>query len=187
MEGGQSIQVPAETVALREDGVYAVALSFREIMNGHIDSTHSLSNEEPLRIPVIAEEIVVEKRMVDTGRVRITKKQQEYEETVDEPLIREEVEIERIAINQMVEGALPAIRDEGDTLIIPVFEEVLVIERRIRLKEELHIHRKREIVHEPQQVLLRREEVTVERLAPLSKEEDADPSRTQIFKLDDSI
>ena len=87
----------------------------------------------------------------------------------------------------MVEGALPATRDEGDTLIIPVFEEVLVIERRIRLKEELHIHRKREIVHEPQQVLLRREEVTVERLAPLSKEEDADPSRTQIFKLDDSI
>lgn len=115
--------------------------------------------------------------MVDTGRVRITKSHHEYEETVNEPLIKEEVEIERIVINQMVEGALPAIRDEGDTLIIPVFEEVLVVERRIRLKEELHVHRKRVIVHEKQQITLRKEEVTVERLGALSEETVQETSR----------
>ena len=99
LENGQSIQVPAEIVALQEDEVYAVALSFREIMKGQIAPTSFVSTEEELRIPIVAEEIVVTKHMVDTGRVRITKKQPEYEETVDEPLIREEVDIERVAIN----------------------------------------------------------------------------------------
>lgn len=114
--------------------------------------------------------------MVDTGRVRITKKHHEHEETVDEPLIREKVEIERVVVDQMIEGALPAIRDEGDTLIIPVFEEVLVVKRRIRLKEELPVRRKQEIVHEKQHILLRREEVTVERLEALSEEAERETS-----------
>lgn len=61
LENGQSVQVPAETVALREDGVYAVALSFREIVKGHSASDNLESTEQELRIPVVAEELIVEK------------------------------------------------------------------------------------------------------------------------------
>ena len=48
-------------------------------------------------------------------------------------------------------------------MIIPVLEEVLVIQKRTVLKEELHVTRlRREVHHEPQHVVLRAEEVTVE-------------------------
>ena len=36
------------------------------------------------------------------------------------------------------------IRQDGDTLIIPLMEEVLVVEKRLMLREELHIKRRRE-------------------------------------------
>ena len=49
-------------------------------------------------------------------------------------------------------------------MIVPIMEEVLVIEKRLILKEELHIHKRRVETHQPQQVTLRREEVRVERL-----------------------
>ena len=54
-------------------------------------------------------------------------------------------------------------RSEEDTLIIPVLEEVLVVEKRLLLKEEVRIT-KREETHTPQRVTLRREEAAVERI-----------------------
>lgn len=36
----------------------------------------------------------------------------------------------------------PEIRTEGDVTIVPVLEEVLVVEKRLVLKEELHIRRR---------------------------------------------
>jgi stress response protein YsnF len=54
-------------------------------------------------------------------------------------------------------------RQEGETLIIPVLEEVLVVERRLRLKEEVRITRQQRTVHTPQSVVLKTYEVQVER------------------------
>lgn len=52
----------------------------------------------------------------------------------------------------------------GDVMIVPLLEEVLVVEKRLMLKEELHISKRRTEVHNPQRVILRSEEVTVERI-----------------------
>jgi uncharacterized protein (TIGR02271 family) len=100
---------------------------------------------------------------VEKGRVRITKTVQEREEVVDIPLIEEEVEVNHVPINQLVDRT-EAIRHEGDTMIVPVYEEVLVVRKRLMLKEELHITRRRREVNRPQTVTVRREEVEVERL-----------------------
>lgn len=116
-------------------------------------------------IPVIAEELVVDKLQHDTGGVRVTKKVQEHVEIVDEPLLREEVTVERCPMNVLIDA--PArVREEGDTLIIPVMEEFMVVERQLLLKEEVHIHKRRQQVHAPQQVVVRSEEVRVEPLRP---------------------
>jgi stress response protein YsnF len=59
------------------------------------------------------------------------------------PLFREDCEVERVQVKRMLDQ--PAeIRQDGDTLIIPLMEEVLVIEKRLMLREELHIRRRRE-------------------------------------------
>jgi uncharacterized protein (TIGR02271 family) len=49
-------------------------------------------------------------------------------------------------------------------MIVPIMEEVLVIEKRLVLKEELYIRKRRVETHRPQQVRLRSEEARVERL-----------------------
>jgi len=49
-------------------------------------------------------------------------------------------------------------------MIVPILEEVVVVEKRLMLKEELHISKQRIETHKPQRVTLRSEEVNVERI-----------------------
>jgi uncharacterized protein (TIGR02271 family) len=118
---------------------------------------------EEERIAVVEEEARFDKREVVTGRVRIRTRVEEAEETVRGTLDEEVVEVERVPVDRIVEAA-PAVRQDGDVTIIPVMEEVLVVEKRLVLKEELHVRRRRtqETVEVP--VTLRRERVEVERL-----------------------
>ena len=116
-------------------------------------------------IPVIEETLHIQKRRVQTGRVRITKVVHEREEVVNTPRVHEEVTVERITLNRMVDAPV-SVRQEGDTLIIPLLEEVVVIEKRLMVKEELRITKRRIEEHKSQEVTLRREEVVVERLDP---------------------
>lgn len=125
---------------------------------------------DELIVPVVAQEIEVTKRTIESGRVRITKQVHERVEAVAEPLERERVVVERVAIDQVVTEP-PATRQEGDTLIVPVVEEVLVIEKRLVLKEELHITRVRSVeVSPPEHVTLRSEDVRVERVPPRGRD-----------------
>jgi len=114
-------------------------------------------------VPVLVEELEVQKRLVETGKVRITKQVHEQEALVDEPLWREEVEVTHVPIQRVVDAPIP-VREEHGTLIVSVLEEVLVVEKRLMLKEEIHMRRHRVETHQPQQVTLRREEVSVERV-----------------------
>ena len=115
------------------------------------------------RLAVVEEEARIDKREVVTGRVRIRTRVEEADETVRGTLDEEVVEVERVPVDRIVEAA-PAVRQDGDVTIIPVMEEVLVVEKRLVLKEELHVRRRRtqETVEVP--VTLRRERVEVERL-----------------------
>ncbi|MDQ6786179.1 MAG: YsnF/AvaK domain-containing protein, partial [Acidobacteriota bacterium] len=82
-----------------------------------INSNAEIKRDEKV-IPVIEEEVTIEKRVVESGKVRISKKANEYEKLVDIPLLHEEVSVERIPINQVIAERLPT-RYDGDTLIIP--------------------------------------------------------------------
>lgn len=155
----QRVVVPRSLLVAKDDGTYFVPLTMQDIaMTERVGS-----DGETIIIPVAVEEIVIEKRTVEVGKVRIQKVVREHEEIVDEPLLREEVSVERVAINQMVDQPTQS-RYENDVLIVPVFEEVLVVEKRLMLKEELHIAKRQTTHQEPQQVTVRREEVNVERL-----------------------
>ncbi len=114
-------------------------------------------------MPVIEEQLQVGKKVVETGSVRINKIVREEEVTVETPVVVEKLDIERIPINQYVESAPPAVRYEGDVMIVPILEEVVVVEKRLRLVEELRITKRQEHTQVSQPVVLRKEEVTVDR------------------------
>jgi stress response protein YsnF len=120
---------------------------------------------DPVRVPVIAEQLAIGTRTVDTGRgVRVHKTVIEQPVTIDERLGRDEAEVRHVAVDRIVAlEEAPANRYEGDTLIVPILEEVLVVERRVRIKEELHITRVRREEHYQEEVVLKAEQVRVER------------------------
>lgn len=78
--------------------------------------------------------------------------------------MQDDLEVERVACGQMVDAAaLPIAHYDGDTLVVPVLEEVLVVEKRMRLKEEVRITRRQREVRAPQAIVLKEEQVSVER------------------------
>jgi uncharacterized protein (TIGR02271 family) len=125
----------------------------------------------PIVVPLLAEELSVAKQQVVTGRVQISTVTREEAALVDEVLASEHIEIERVPVGKPLDHA-PAMRQEGDTLIIPVVEEVLVVERRLLLKEEVRVRRVRDEARHQERVDVRRQEVTITR-HPAAKEEAA--------------
>ncbi|HEY8563434.1 MAG TPA: YsnF/AvaK domain-containing protein [Pyrinomonadaceae bacterium] len=148
----------------------------RAATNRKTTETGARTGGEKLVIPVIAEEISVDKKIVESGRVRISKRVSEREEIVDVPLFREEVRVERVPINLFVE-APPAVRQEGDTMIIPVVEEQVVIQKKFLLVEELRVRKEVVERHEPQTVNLRKEEVEIKRVTRNRRTDDPETGR----------
>ena len=114
-------------------------------------------------VPLLAEEVSVGKRVVETGRVQVTRVTHEREQLIDELLAHETVEIDRTPIGRQID-AMPAVRNEGDTVVIPIVEEVLVIERRHLLKEEVRVRRVRSMERHQESVTLRHHEAVITRL-----------------------
>ena len=59
---------------------------------------------------------------------------------------------------------MPTVREDGDTVVIPIVEEALTIQRRLVLKEEVRIRRIRETEHHQERVTLRKQEAAITRL-----------------------
>lgn len=114
-------------------------------------------------IPVIHEHLQIDKELIETGKVKISKTVHEHEETVDIPLMSEEVSVERVPFNEYLQDTTPSVRYEGETMIIPIIKEILFVEKRMMLVEEVRVTKKQNQTTETQQVTLRREEVNITR------------------------
>lgn len=114
-------------------------------------------------LPVVEERASIRKERRVRAAVNVRTVVREHEEQIDVPLEQEEVEVERVARDEWLDAPLPT-RQEGDTTIIPLHEEVLVVEKRLKLVGEIRLTRRRSTVHEKQSVVLRREEAVVERI-----------------------
>lgn len=129
-------------------------------------TTMARNPEEQKVMPVVQEELAIGRRVVETGAgVRVDKRVIEREEIVDQLLATDDVRVERVRVDRLVEGErIPATRYEGDTLIVPILEEVLLVEKRIVVKEELRITSARREHRDLRRVVLRSEEVSIEPL-----------------------
>lgn len=78
----------------------------------------------------------------------------------DEPLFVEDVQVERVPINRIIDGPAQT-RQEGDTTIVPVVEEVITVQKRLLLREEVRITRRRTEVRKPRTVRMEREDTRI--------------------------
>lgn len=120
----------------------------------------SADSAERIAIPLAEETFHVATREVETGRIRVRTVAEERTEQLSEELLHSEVAVRRVPIDREI-GHLPTVREEGDTVIVPVIEERLV--KRLFLVEEVHLTRQvhRERLERP--VQLRTERAIVER------------------------
>ena len=135
------------------------------------------THDEPA-IPVTEEQLHVRREVVDTGRtLRVRKQVEEAPATVQEPVTTEMVEVQRVAVGRVVDEP-PAVRHEGNVMVVPVVQERLVTRKELVLVEEIHLTRRREVTQAQADVVLRRERVTVERFDPDTGQWHAEPGGT---------
>ncbi|HEV7136465.1 MAG TPA: YsnF/AvaK domain-containing protein [Steroidobacteraceae bacterium] len=118
--------------------------------------------DRELRLPLAEEHAAVHKRTVEKGRVRIRTVAGETTRWLSESLESEHVLVERVPVNREVQS-VPPVRQDGDTTIIPLVEEILVVERRLLLKEELHVRKEKRVRRVEEPIKLRSMEAVVER------------------------
>jgi len=158
---GREIVVPSYFMQRQTDGSFYVPLSLSELeLEGLTDRRERNGNTRILPV-VDDDDSDAQEVEVASGLVRVSKVIEEKQEIIDEPLLREEVTVERKPINRVIEKA-PPIRYEGETMIIPVVEEVLFVEKRLMLKEELRITRHKSTVNQRHEENVRSEQVIVE-------------------------
>lgn len=127
---------------------------------GPADGTAAGADEEILALH--SEDLVVGKRVVDRSIVRVATVTRSHDHLVDEEVTHRRVEIVHVPMGYFID-AVPPVREEGDFTIMPVVEEVVVVERRLLLKEEVHIRRVRHTAQHVETVALRRQEAMVTR------------------------
>lgn len=150
LASGTQVRFPVHILERMPSGAYRADLSFSAFTDGEREVFQE-----------IEERLHVDRRVRETGRVRVTTHVDAWEEVVDEPGWRETVDVERVPVGAYVdEVALP--RREGDVLVVPIYEEVLVVQKRLLLREEVRLVTRRDEVRDPQRVVLRRQRVEVE-------------------------
>jgi uncharacterized protein (TIGR02271 family) len=119
-----------------------------------------LASDAKQVLPVLQEQIKVHKVAEETGAVRVRTVVYDEARTVDMTLVREDVTVTRVPVNRVVDAKL-SIRQDGDTLVIPIYKEIFV--KQLVLIEEVHVVTRRSTQDTTQPVTLKREEAIVER------------------------
>ena len=139
-----------------------------------IDAETAAHAADRVSIPLHVEELEISRRRVETGRVRVETVTQERDHRIDEALTHHRVEIEHVPVGRYVD-VVPAVREEAGVTIMPVVEEVLVVERKLLLREEVHIRRVETTEHHVETVKLREQQAVITR-TPAGERAGSDPA-----------
>ena len=119
-------------------------------------------------IPFAEEAVTVSKREVETGRVRVALTTETETVIARETLRGSTVEVERVPVGRTLaeNESPPQSREEGDTLIVPLVEEVAVVVKRLVLREEVRLRFVATEAPFAEAVDVRRQRAAVERAPP---------------------
>jgi uncharacterized protein (TIGR02271 family) len=121
--------------------------------------------EEDLRVQRSEEELRAGTREREAGQVHLKKNVRTEREVVRVPKRRQEVDIERVPVEGEAREASTATEadiGEEEEVVLQVFEEEVVVTKRVVLKEEIRLRKRVVWDEETVEVDLRKEEVEVD-------------------------
>lgn len=121
------------------------------------------TSSDDVLLPLVEEEARIGKVRILTGRVAVRTQVETVNEIASATLEEQQVTVTRVPVNRPIAEA-PAIRTVGEVTIVPVVEEIMVIEKRLVLKEELHIHRSVTTQRIDVPVALKKQQAVIERV-----------------------
>lgn len=134
----------------------------KNVEAGQKSTTTPGHTENEIVIPIVEEHITVDKEVVETSKINITTKIVEDEAMVNLPVLSERYEVRHIPVDKVFVTP-PPVRYEGDVLVVPVIEEIVVVEKRYKVVEEVHLIKHTTETPFTQQVTLKKQQVNVER------------------------
>jgi len=153
-QDGQSYDIPLMLVSGANQGAFSNAI---DLNLGASDLAHylvapaagaaapatpsgewtSTGDDDTLRIPLAAEELMARKQAIVLGKVRVHKGVETVQQNLTVPVYHEEAIVEHIPVDQYDANAPTNPND----LIIPVTEEQIVVEKRTVVKEYIRIRK----------------------------------------------
>ena len=107
-----------------------------------------------------AETLHVTPQRRDVGEVSVSITTETQDHAIDTILTSSQVEVRHVPVDRIVDR-MPRSRQDGDTLVIPVVEEVMVV--RYRITEEVHVTQTTQTRRHQDTVSLRAERAVVTR------------------------
>ena len=135
------------------------------VAGGSTTSDTAAREDHDLVIALAQEDVTFSTKEIVTGEVEISTVTHFHDVAIDEALISQHAEVERVKIGKFVDVA-PEVREQDGVVIIPVIEEVAVVVRRLLLTEEIHVRLAQTTQRHQETVTLRQQEATVQRRAP---------------------
>jgi uncharacterized protein (TIGR02271 family) len=149
----------AETEAATAATAAAVATPISAARRGEARAETNARDE--VRIPLMREEIGIEKVARESGHVRIHKTVHTEEKHFTVPVTREEVIIEHVAVGRDSPMSADASFQE-DTVDVPLYEEEVRVSKRPYMEEEVVVRTVARSVEREGTAMLRHEEAEVE-------------------------
>jgi uncharacterized protein (TIGR02271 family) len=127
-----------------------------------VTGTQATSTTGDIVVPEYEEELVAGKRQEQIGDVHLHKDVVTEQESVPVTLRREEVTVERVPVDQAVDGDVTRDAFQSQDIDVPVLGEEAVVGKKIRETEEVRL--RKQATTEQQQVTdtVRRERVVVD-------------------------
>ncbi|HEY0655543.1 MAG TPA: DUF2382 domain-containing protein [Chryseosolibacter sp.] len=120
-------------------------------------------NDKDIVIPVIQEQVSVEKEVVTTASLCVSKTVEEVRQPLSALLMSESYDVQRVSKQEILTEAPDRYRQLPDRIIIPVVEEQVVVQKRLVLVEEIHLIRRETKREFHDDITLKKEIVKVER------------------------
>jgi hypothetical protein len=140
LDDGREFEVPNEALEVRQDGTFLL---------------HAHSPAETEHATTVSDDATDSRPDTRTvSRIETESNGRNGDgmtPATEHTLYTEEADVRRVPVNRIV-TEVPQTRQEGEVTIVPVLEEVLVVEKRLLLKEEIHIVRRRAQVREPRRI-----------------------------------
>ena len=149
LTNGKELNVPAEALEVRRDGSFFLRGASR-LLNGmsgasptdaaQTETSKSDTPSAPETVPHIAETQSFPPPASSVGVPSTATSALPHIPV--EALFQSGYEIETVPINKVVDGPVEE-RHDGDTLVLPVLEEVWVVEKKLYLRQEIRITKRK--------------------------------------------